>query len=213
MNAYSRTLTLPGAARPMRERGASALDRVFISWPAPDPAARVLDSWGAPTGFPVVRSGLAPWAPPNAMMRFDLPRPGAFVPVDGSIRRADLVEPQHDVSIPDIAAASLAALAAPSPSDSGSAQLRSRQPLTAPALVEQPLFGRPGADRPSGGRPRAVQPWPAPTLGTARSFDAPAPVPTPGDADRSGISLRLIAGLAAAAGAVAAGAAVLISLF
>ncbi len=200
MNAHSRTLTLPGAVRPTRERGASALDRVAISWPAPDPTTRVLDSWGAPTGLPVVRSGVAPWAPPDSVMRFDLPRPGTygiFAPVGGSTRRTDLVEPRHDVSMPDIALASLAALAVPTVAAAGFAP-----PGLRSASVQAPAA-----------QPLVAPPWPAPTVAIANSFGAPDPVATLDGSDRSGITLRLIVGLAAAAGAVAAGAAALISLF
>lgn len=230
MNAHSRTLTLPGAAWPMREHGTSALDRVVTSWPAPDPAARVLDSWGAPTGLPVVRAGVAPWAPPDVVMRFDLPRPGTYgasTPVDGSPRRTDLVEPQHDVSMPDVASVSLAALDAPPAADRGFAppgvevgsvqpshvQVRSQHPILEQPWTGRPMFGQPLPGQSLPGQSLPVQPWPAPTPATARSFDAPQPVAILDGPDRNGITLRLIVGLAAAAGAIAAGATALISLF
>ena len=50
MNAYSRTLPLPGATRvgsELREAGSSALDR-RTTWAAPDPATMLFDPWGAP---------------------------------------------------------------------------------------------------------------------------------------------------------------------
>lgn len=190
MNAHSRMLSLPGAALPMRERGASALDRVAVSWPAPDPSSRALGTWDAPSGHAIVRAGLAPWAAPDPVMRFDLAGPESlhvFAPIDALIRRTDLVEPRNSVCIPDLASASRAATAAP--------------------VVEL----------------RPMQPWPAPTIAAAAALEtgtlgaAPFETVTSGPmrvaSDRSGITPRLIVGLAAAAGALVAGAAALIFLF
>lgn len=109
MNAYMRTLPLPGAVRPVRERGASALDRVEPAWPAPDPMTRVLDP-------AAMRNGLSPWSAPDPVMRFDLPAPElglATAPVDRRIPWTDLVEPRYVVPVPDLHSASLAAVAPP----------------------------------------------------------------------------------------------------
>ncbi len=172
MNAYSRTLTLPGAGRPVREHGSSALDRAVTVWSAPDPATRVLDSWGAPTGRAVVRAGVAPWPAPDPDMRFDLHAPELRVlaPIDAPVRRVELVEPRHPVPIPDLRAASRDAVAAPAYSS------------------------------------EHRQAWPAPKLSDAAFVPTSSP-------DHSGISRRLVIGLAVAAGAVAAGATAFISLF
>lgn len=169
MNAYLRTLPLPGAVRPVREHGASALDRVVPAWPAPDPAARVLDRWGMP---PQPNQAPADWPAPDPVMRFDLPAPDlsrAGTPTDGRIPWTDLVEPHHAVTAPDLHSASLAAVASP---------------------VD---------DRPSNN-------WPPPVPATAAAV-------APASTDRSRFPARVVVGLAAAAGALVAGAAVLTALF
>lgn len=172
MNAYSRTLTLPSAVRPVREHGSSALDRAVTVWAAPDPATRVLDSWGAPTGPVVVRTGDAVWPTPDPAMRVDLPAPELRVlaPIDTPVPRVELIEPRHAVPVPDLQAASRTAVAAPTHD-----------------TVQR-------------------QVWPAPTLADAAFVATSNP-------DHSGISRRLVIGLAVTAGAVMAGATAFISLF
>lgn len=114
MNAYLRTMTLPGAVRSVREHGASALDRPVVAWPPPEAAALVLDRWGmtpCPATLP-----WAPWPAPDPVMRFDLPAPDlrqAVAPLDGPIPWTNLVEPRYTFAVPDLHSVSLAAVAAP----------------------------------------------------------------------------------------------------
>jgi hypothetical protein len=113
MNAYLRTLPLPGAVWPVREHGASALDRVVTAWPAPNPADIVLNRWGGAARAAVL-VGVQQWSAPDPVMRFDLPAPDprlAASPVDGRIPWTDLVEPRYNVSAPDLQSASRAAIA------------------------------------------------------------------------------------------------------
>jgi len=108
MDTYLRTIPLPGAVRPVREHGASALDRTAIAWPAPDPAARVLDRWGMPIiGEP------AAWPAPDPVMRFELAAPELgrqTAPADGRIPRTELIEPRTNVAVPDLRSAASAAI-------------------------------------------------------------------------------------------------------
>lgn len=116
MNAYLRTLPLPGAVRPVREHGASALDRAVTVWPAPDAAARVLDHWGGPIRPAAARACVAPWPAPDPLMRFDLPTPPLHplvAPIDGRIPWTNLVEPRSAVRVPDLQSASRAAVTPP----------------------------------------------------------------------------------------------------
>ena len=112
MNAYSRTLHLPGGqaatspvAVPVRERGASALDDRSM-WAPPDPASMVLDPWGAPAARSVIRTVVAPWPAPDPALRVDMAPPVATPPVE-----VDIVEPFHPIDMPDVVAAQRAALA------------------------------------------------------------------------------------------------------
>ncbi len=171
MNAYLRTMTLPGAVRTVREHGASALDRAVVAWPAPEAAARILDRWGMPPLQETLPS--APWPAPDPVMRFDLPAPELrhpVAPIDGLIPWTDLVEPRYTVAAPDLQSVSRAAVA-----------------VTAPIETSR------GHE------------WPAPTLATA--------APTTTESDRSRFSTRAVVGLAAVAGALAAGAALVVALF
>jgi hypothetical protein len=139
MNAYLRTLPLPGAVRPVREHGASALDRAVTAWPAPDPVARVLDSRSAPTAAAVVLTGLSPWPAPDPVMRFDLSAPQlrrAVAPVDGRIPWTDLVEPRYTVPVPDLQSASRAAIAPPTEVIAPSTEVIYRQVWAAPTLAD-----------------------------------------------------------------------------
>ena len=111
MDTYLRTLPLPGAVRPVREHGASALDRAASGWPAPDPSTRVLDRWGMAIVAPT-----ADWPAPDPVMRFELPAPDLDrrpTPDDRRVPRAELVEPLVAVSIPDLASVSSAAITPP----------------------------------------------------------------------------------------------------
>jgi hypothetical protein len=110
MNAYSRTLPLPGVALPVREAGASALDRRAISWPAPHAGELVLDPWGPPTGAAAIRTGLAVWPAPDPVMRVELSGPVALRVV--APNPFDFIDPVHHVATPDVAAAARAARAA-----------------------------------------------------------------------------------------------------
>ena len=108
MNAYSRTLPLPGGTRvgaELREVGSSALDR-RTTWAAPDPSTLVLDPWGAPAASAVIRTLHAPWPVPDASMRVDMPPPAAFV---GGVV-TNLVEPFHPIEMPDLGAAQRVAI-------------------------------------------------------------------------------------------------------
>ena len=103
MNAYSRTLPLPGARRvgpELREAGSSALDR-RATWAAPDPATMLFDPWGAPAASAVIRTVHAPWPAPEASMRRDMPAPAVLAA--GVV--TNLVEPFHPIDMPDVAAA------------------------------------------------------------------------------------------------------------
>lgn len=179
MNTHLRSLPLPGAVRPVREHGSSALDRIVTPWPAPDSATRVIDCWGAPAG---AQLGASPWPAPDPVMRFDLPAPDprrVVTAPDGRIPWADLIEPRYAVTAPNLHVASRAAIVAP--------------PVTSSA----PNWSAPNSSAPS---------WPAPTLAAAAPIAPPEP-------ERSSIATRVVVGLAAAAGALVAGAAVFIALF
>ena len=115
-------------------------------------------------------------------MRFDL-----LVPVALAAPSTDLVEPVHPFPVPDLTAVARAAFAPPLPAPVTARVTTAR--VTAPGIGVESI--RPGL--------------PAPTLGDAAIRPAPAP-------DRSGISARLVIGLAAAAAALAVGAAAIISL-
>ncbi|MGB3736786.1 MAG: hypothetical protein WA964_17635 [Ilumatobacter sp.] len=172
MNAYLRTLPLPSAVRPVREHGASALDRVVTGWPAPTASARVLDRWGMPPREESLAIVPAEWPAPDPVMRFELPAPDlgrSGTSANGRIPWVDLVEPRYSVEAPDLHVAARTAVAPPA------------EPTARPA-------------------------WPAPTPGTAEPIASVQSAPT-------GISRRVVVGLAAAAGALAAGAAVLVTLF
>ena len=104
MNVHVRTLPLPDAVRPIREFGASALDRTSSVWPDPVASARVLDRWGMPVrdGSPIN------WPAPDPVMRFDLPAPDlsrAAVPTVDELSWSGLVDPTHPVTAPDLQAA------------------------------------------------------------------------------------------------------------
>ena len=105
MNAPFRTLPVPSTVRPVRERGASALDRVETGWPAPTAAARVLDRWGMPPREESLSLAPAGWPAPDPVMRFDLPAP--------HLRRTDLVEPRYAVTAPNLELAARDAISAP----------------------------------------------------------------------------------------------------
>lgn len=167
MNISLRTLPLPGAVRPVREHGSSALDRAVIAWPAPQAEARVLDRWGMP---PRPAAEPLAWSAPDPVMRFDLPAPDLGRAVEPTDARADLIEPRYTVTVPDLHSVSRAAV--------GQSDESSR-----------------------------IHDWPAPTFATAA---APVAVAEP---KRRRISTRAAVGLATAAGALAAGAAVFIALF
>lgn len=130
MNVSTRTLHLPGGQavtspvreRPVRERGASALDE-RSTWGPPDPATRVLEPCGAPAVLAVIRIAHAPWPAPNPAMRIDMAPPVAVTaPVD-----TGAVEPFHPIDMPDVVAARRAAVASPAPAD---------QPWPAPTAQE-----------------------------------------------------------------------------
>lgn len=113
MDTFVRTLPLPSAVRPVREHGASALDRSVNAWPAPDAAARILDRWGMPI---IALTQPAVWPAPDPAMRFDTAAPvleQRTEPIDGRIQWAELVEPRVTVPIPDLEQASRAAIGAP----------------------------------------------------------------------------------------------------
>lgn len=108
MNAYSRTLHLPGGqtvTSPVRERGASALDD-RPTWAPPDPDTMVLDPWGAPPARLVIRTVLAPWPAPDAATRRDMAPPTAL-----QAGAPGVVEPFHPIDMPDIVAAQRVAVA------------------------------------------------------------------------------------------------------
>ncbi|MFK7920073.1 MAG: hypothetical protein AB8G14_18505 [Ilumatobacter sp.] len=192
MNAYSRTLPLPGVARPVREVGSSALDRAATTWPAPDPSARVLDTWAAPVGAAVFRVGVAPWPAPDPVMRFDLPAPAAL-----GGPRTELIEPTLPVAIPNLQNASLRAI---------SPIADSFDPL--PTIADVAVATEAAA--------AARTTLPPPVLADAASIatvDSVQWAPNPVVKDRSGVTTRLVVGLAAAAGVVAAGTVALFAIF
>jgi hypothetical protein len=100
MNATSGTMQLPGATRhtgPLREAGASALDRRRATWAAPDPATIVLDPWRPPqAGNRISSSTISPWPAPLAQHRVG-------TPVSQAVPMA-MIEPLHAVRVPDVAA-------------------------------------------------------------------------------------------------------------
>lgn len=111
MNTDTRTLALPGSARlvgPMREIGASALDRRAISWNAPDPADIVLDPWGPPPMSALVAANAwSPWAAPLASTRMtesDAEPARLLDPPHHAAVPISTVEPMHAVSLPDLVA-------------------------------------------------------------------------------------------------------------
>lgn len=176
MNAYSRTLPMPGVARPVRESGSSALDRAATAWPAPDPALRVGGAWSPPTGSAVLRSSPAPWPAPDPVLRFDLPAPAEL-----REPQIELIEPALPVPVPDLVAASLAAIV--------------------------PIEVEPATPPPVTTLPPPVLADAAPGSVLAASAD------TTVASDRSGVAARLVVGLAAAAGVVAASTLALFAIF
>lgn len=165
-----------GVARPVRESGSSALDRMTTAWPAPDPSTRVTDAWSAPTGPAVFRTASSPWPAPDPIMRFDLP-----APVGLRSPHVDLIEPVLPVLLPDLVSAGRVAMA--------------------PIETELPA-------------PMPVATLPPPVLADAApGSPVAALVEARAQADRSGVSTRLVVGLAAAAGVVAAGTLALFAIF
>lgn len=136
MNAYSRTMPMPGVALPVRERGASALDHRVYSWPAPQAADMMFDPWGAPVGIAVIRTGLAAWPAPDPIMRFDLPAPVALNVVTPAV--FDVVDPLHRVAAPDVVEAARVAYFAPVPALASIDPIRPG--LRAPTLADAAIY-------------------------------------------------------------------------
>lgn len=198
-------MQLPGSSRlaPVRELGASALDRRALAWAPPDPTSVL--PWAPPTMSPIAMSpiaspALSPWPAPLGSLRFDLAPPVV------AFTSFETVEPMHRVEAPDVAAMlrmkARERLIATRELPAIERSVATPPIESARALVEMPSI-------------EAVRPGlPAPTLDQLVLSDVQARVGTTHrHEDRSGASARLLAAVIVCVGVWAGTAAAVFTLF